>query len=159
MSPPPPFPSTNALQVDKTMSLQELHSPIYANLHTNLPHSVMCFQDALFPKDTPEFPSHTHVMNYLSQLAKNENLLPLIRFSTLVEKAVFENDVWKVSVNQNGNKSYTEEFDAVVVASGHYSVPYIPDFPGLDKVAQKKHIQLLHSRDYRRPDIFKGKVH
>lgn len=157
-NPPPPFPSINALQVDTTLDMKQLHSPIYANLHTNLPHSVMCFQDVPFPDDTPDFPSHTHVMNYLSQLAKNDNLLPWIRFSTLVEQAVFENDVWKVSL-KNDDKSYTEEFDAVVVATGHYAVPYVPDFPGLDKLAQNKKVQLLHSRDYRQPESFRGKVY
>lgn len=117
----------------------------------------MCFQDAPFPKDTPDFPSHTHVMSYLSQLAKDENLLPWIRFSTLVEKAVFENDVWKVSV-KNDKETYTEEFDALVVATGHYAVPYVPEIPGLHELAQNKKVQLLHSRDYRRPEEFKGKV-
>ncbi|KAK4512729.1 uncharacterized protein ATC70_003435 [Mucor velutinosus] len=156
-NPPPPFPSTDALKVDTTLELDQLHSPIYANLHTNLPHSVMCFQDAPFPKNTPDFPSHTHVMDYLSELAKNENLLPCIRFSTLVEKAVFENDVWKVSV-KNDKEAYTAEFDALVVATGHYAVPYVPDIPGLETLALNKKIQLLHSRDYRRPEEFKGKT-
>ncbi|CEP12010.1 hypothetical protein [Parasitella parasitica] len=156
-NPPPPFPSTDALQVDTTLQMKQLYSPIYANLHTNLPHPVMCFQDVPFPNETPYFPSHVNVMNYLDQLAKTENLLPWIRFSTLVENAVFENDVWKISVNNNG-KTYTEEFDAVVVATGHYAVPYVPDFLGLDKLARTDKVQLLHSRDYRRPEDFKGKT-
>lgn len=117
----------------------------------------MCFQDAPFPKDTPDFPSHTHVMDYLRRLAQDENLLPWIRFSTLVKKAEFENDVWKVSV-KNEKETYTEEFDALVVATGHYAVPYVPDIPGLDALALNKKVQLLHSRDYRRPEEFKGKV-
>lgn len=117
----------------------------------------MCFQDVPFPTKTPYFPSHTHVMNYLSQLAETENLLPWIRFSSLVTSVVFQDDYWKVSV-RNASGTYTEEFDAVVVATGHYAVPYVPYFPGLTELNQNKHIQLLHSREYRHPEDFKDKV-
>lgn len=143
--------------VDKTLKTKQLYSPIYANLHTNLPKSVMCFQDAEFPKDAPFFLHHEQVMKYLDDLAVKEDLISLIRFSTLVEKVQYdyENQVWKVST-MDGKK--TEEFDAVVVATGHYAVPYIPDIPGLDELNDNKQIQLLHSRDYRIPEPFKDKV-
>lgn len=114
----------------------------------------MCFQDFAFSKETPMFVHHSLVMKYLNQVAEKENLLPLIRFSTLVEKIEFENNVWKVSVSEG----LTEEFDAVVIATGHYSVPFIPDIPGLSELNENRHIQLLHSRDYRHPDSFKDKV-
>jgi cation diffusion facilitator CzcD-associated flavoprotein CzcO len=96
-------------------------------------------------------------MNYLNQLAKSENLLPWIRFLSLVTNVVFENDCWKVSV-RDPKGTYTEEFDAVVVATGHYAVPYVPDLPGLAELNHPKHIQLLHSSEYRHPEIFKDKV-
>ncbi|KAF8589631.1 hypothetical protein K439DRAFT_1612636 [Ramaria rubella] len=48
---------------------------------------------------------------------------------------------------------WTEEFDAVVVATEPYDSIYIPAIKGLAVVAQKsKHI--YHSRNYRRPDKF-----
>ncbi|KAI9473470.1 MAG: hypothetical protein EXX96DRAFT_307309 [Benjaminiella poitrasii] len=157
---PPSFPSTEALKVDRTLSTKkQIHSPIYANLHTNLPHSVMCFQDVPFPSDTPFFPSHPLVLKYLDQLAVKENLLPWIRFSTLVTRVEFVNNCWKVSVsNSHDGSCSTEEFDAVVVATGHYTVPYIPSIPGLEELNNNKRIQLLHSRDYRRPEDFKNKT-
>lgn len=117
----------------------------------------MCFQDVPFPEDMPLYLSHPQVLKYLTDLAETENLLPLIRFSTLVEKAEFDQDGWKVSV-KNGNTKYTEEFDAVVVATGHYSVPYIPDISGLSELNENKRIPVMHSRDYRLPDGFKDKV-
>lgn len=156
-NPPPPIPSTNALTVDSTLQQDQLHSPIYAGLHTNLPKSVMCFQDAPFPEKDPLYLHHTHVLKYLTDLAETENLLPLIRFSTLVEKVEFDHDEWKVSV-KNGNKRYTQMFDAVVVATGHYAVPFVPDIPGLVELNENKRIPVMHSRDYRHPDGFKDKV-
>ncbi|KAI7906365.1 uncharacterized protein BX663DRAFT_496156 [Cokeromyces recurvatus] len=161
---PPPFPSTNALKVDTTLSTKkQIYSPIYANLHTNLPHSVMSFQDVPFPPGTPFFPSHNLVLDYLNQLSIKENLVSWIRFSTLVKRVEFENDHWKVSSESCGDKkdgvcTTVEEFDAVVVATGHYTVPYIPNIPGLTELYENKRIQLLHSRDYRRPEDFKDKT-
>ncbi|KAI8991779.1 hypothetical protein BDF20DRAFT_984386 [Mycotypha africana] len=155
----PPFPSTNALEVDRTLQADRVNSPMYAHLHTNLPKSVMCFQDFPFSTETPDFPSHKDVFQYLESMAVKEDLKSYVRFSTMVEKVECKNNAWYVSVatTNNDNKKYTEKFDAVVVATGHYSVPYIPDFPGLDKLNENKRIQLLHSRDYREPTIYKDK--
>lgn len=111
------------------------------------------------PQHTPDFLHHSYVMDYLSQLAYKENLLPLLKFHTLVENAEFENDVWKVSATDlRSGETWTEEFDAVVVATGHYAVPYVPDIPGLIELNENRRIKILHSRDYRVPDSFKGKV-
>ena len=38
-----------------------------------------------------------------------------------------------------------ERFDYVVVASGHYSVPNVPSFPGIDRFPGR----VLHSHDFR----------
>ncbi|KAJ7578058.1 hypothetical protein C8J56DRAFT_1112899 [Mycena floridula] len=49
---------------------------------------------------------------------------------------------------------WTEDFDAVVVASGRYNAPSIPDIPGL--AAWKSHSpkSISHSREYRHPQRF-----
>lgn len=110
-------------------------------------------------EETPLYPHHTQVMEYLNDLTSKENLSSLIRFQTLVESVEYENNVWKVTVNNAQDRNrYTEEFDAVVIATGHYAVPYVPDFPGLKELNKSQHIQILHSRDYRSPDEFKDKV-
>ncbi|KAF8589628.1 FAD/NAD(P)-binding domain-containing protein [Ramaria rubella] len=52
---------------------------------------------------------------------------------------------------------WTEEFDAVVVATGPYDSIYISAIKGLAEVAQKSK-QIYHSRNYRRPDNLFGKA-
>ena len=47
----------------------------------------------------------------------------------------------------------TEIFDALMVCNGHYSVPFIPHFDGIEKFQG----QQMHSHDYRKADQFKGK--
>jgi trimethylamine monooxygenase len=48
---------------------------------------------------------------------------------------------------------YNEEFDNVIVASGHFSVPNVPEYPGFDKFNGR----VLHAHDFRDAREFKGK--
>jgi cation diffusion facilitator CzcD-associated flavoprotein CzcO len=149
---PPPIPCTNPLIDDDTLQNSNV-SPIYESLNTNLPHTIMCFKDFPFPKDTPYFPTHRHVLKYLEHFAVEENLMPMIQLSTQVENVQFENETWTVTSIHNGIKSH-DEYDAVIVANGHHTLPYIPNIPGLSSSC----VELVHSRDYRTPDRFKDKV-
>ena len=46
-----------------------------------------------------------------------------------------------------------ENFDYVLVASGHYSVPNIPEFPGIEKFPGR----VMHAHDFRDACEFEGK--
>ncbi|KAI8885844.1 FAD/NAD(P)-binding domain-containing protein [Backusella circina FSU 941] len=155
---PPPIPCTQALTNDHTLEHpKDIFSPIYESLHTNLPHTVMCFKDVPFPEDTPYFPTHRHVLSYVQRFAVEQNLMPMVRLSTQVENVQFEKGVWTVTATniESGIKSH-DEFEAVIVANGHYTIPYIPDVPGLAE--SETFLEIFHSRDYRTPDRFKDKT-
>ena len=47
----------------------------------------------------------------------------------------------------------TQRFDHVIVATGHYSVPNVPFFPGIDQFPGR----ILHSHDFRNASQFKNK--
>lgn len=51
-----------------------------------------------------------------------------------------------------------QDFDAVVVATGRYNAPNIPDIPGLAAWAEQFPDQILHSRQYRHPEPFENKT-
>lgn len=51
-----------------------------------------------------------------------------------------------------------QEFDALVVATGHYNAPFIPDLEGSSSWAAQWPRQVLHSNGYRIPQPYKGKV-
>lgn len=51
-----------------------------------------------------------------------------------------------------------QTFDAVVVATGHYHAPYVPDLPGLTNWRNKWPKNVIHSKQYRVPEQFKDKV-
>lgn len=53
---------------------------------------------------------------------------------------------------------WTEEVDAVVVATGDFDAAWTPDIPGLEKAQGLFPESIFHSREYRTPDRFRGKV-
>ncbi|KAI8096678.1 uncharacterized protein BX664DRAFT_274874 [Halteromyces radiatus] len=162
----PPLPSVNALQVDppvldnnKVPKFCPLKSAVYAGLHTNLPTSVMKYRDFDFDANVPLFPSHGHVLHYLQQFTQAHDLQPLIQFNTSVVKADYDDKLneWTLTLQTKQDGLYTDTFDAVIVATGHYAIPYIPDFDGIDSL-DINGISWMHSRDYRLPDTFKDKT-
>ncbi|KAH8734764.1 hypothetical protein BGZ61DRAFT_412369 [Ilyonectria robusta] len=138
----------------------EFMSPIYDLLETNIPHSLMCFSDTEFPKGSPLFPRHSAVLQYLKGYA--EELTPYISYRTQVlniEKPASQpNGPWQVEVlDLKANQTTKSEFDAVIVASGHYNDPFIPNIAGLKEFDKAYPGAVSHSKFYRRPNDYSGK--
>ncbi|RUS16659.1 hypothetical protein BC937DRAFT_90946 [Endogone sp. FLAS-F59071] len=172
--PRPPIPSTTPLVVDPPHSLDPSVPPpppprsaIYTNLHTNLPHQIMSFRDDPFPADTAMFPTHDRMLQYLEDFTDRYNLVSRIRFRTEVVKALYKeggSSEWRLTLRELDNaRVYEEAFDAVMVCTGHYHVPFVPDIDGLQEFADKAesegcNITVMHSKEYRLPEVFKDKV-
>ncbi|ODQ65375.1 FAD/NAD(P)-binding domain-containing protein [Nadsonia fulvescens var. elongata DSM 6958] len=159
---------------DKTQS-----TPTYERMTTNVPEPVMTFSDALkWPKDEHEnedidttYVGHRKVQRYLEQyMEPYENF---IKYSTSVEQ-ITKNDItdkWRlvtvtVQSNRNTGKSNPSlnreewrlyEFDAIIVANGHYNVPSIPQVDGIDAVYQIAPERITHSKYYREPHVYRDK--
>ncbi|KEF54683.1 uncharacterized protein A1O9_09125 [Exophiala aquamarina CBS 119918] len=143
----------------------EFESPLYDYLETNIPKQLMAYCDAPFPRSAPLFPRHEAVLEYLERYA--EDVKSLIRFSTKVrhvELGVEEwegrkRDVWSVISTdlRTGVVEAPKRYDALVVANGHYTVPYVPSIAGLQEFNQRYPGVVLHSKAYRRPEDFMGK--
>ncbi len=139
----------------------EFESPLYDYLETNIPKQMMAFSDEPFPEDEPLFPSHQSVLRYLEEYA--EDVRSLIKFNTAVR------DVQLV-INASGQERWdlvakrldTEEtakgtYDAVVVANGHYTIPYVPDIKGVEQWNASYPGVIIHSKAYRKPEDFRNK--
>lgn len=122
-------------------------SPAYASLHCNSEARVTAFRDFPFPEDTPLYPDHRQMTAYFEAYAARFGLTEFIRFRSEVVQVRQADDGWIVSLQDRSS----EAFSAVVVASGHQSVPRHPpfaaDFTG----------EYLHAHDYRIPQPFAGK--
>ncbi|CAL5201842.1 unnamed protein product [Lathyrus oleraceus] len=147
--------------------LLKLHSSVYSSLRVASPREVMGFTDFPFlikkGRDMRRFPSHVEVLMYLKDFCEWFGLREMIRFNTRVEhvgmldeNGVCRNDLkWIVrSKEKNSDKALEEVFDAVVVATGHYSQPKLPSIKGMDTWKRKQ----MHSHIYRTPEPFHNEV-
>lgn len=136
-------------------------SPLYDRLETNIPRSLMGFSDLDWPQDAQLFPKHETVTDYIEKYA--EDVKPLIKFQTQVLEIRPEGEGWSVKtqkIAQDSTGEVSEErYDAVVVASGHFTVPYIPDVKGMKEWSEKYPGVISHSLYYKRPEEYHNKVH
>ncbi|KAJ9150694.1 Thiol-specific monooxygenase [Pleurostoma richardsiae] len=148
-----------AIRVDGHEAAQFV-SPVYDFLETNIPNTLMNYSDQRFPEDTSLFPPHPAVKKYLEAYAGE--LEPILSLSTQVlgirKVENGEKRQWEVEVlDLKTNATRKSLFDAVMVASGHYNDPFIPDIPGLAEFNKAYPGAISHSKFYRRPAQYKDK--
>ncbi|XP_018425984.1 PREDICTED: dimethylaniline monooxygenase [N-oxide-forming] 5-like [Nanorana parkeri] len=132
---------------------------IYKSVVINTSKEMMCFSDFPAPEDFPNFMHNSKIMEYFRMYAEKFNLLKYIHYKTAVCSIKKTQDFpttgqWIVTTEREG-KQDTAIFDAVLICTGHHSSPNLPlsSFPGIEQFKG----QYLHSREYKRPDNFKGK--
>ena len=144
----------------KDRSAPIFSNPMYERLNTNIPKGLMRFSDQEFPPESLLFPTREDVQEYLIRYSKD--LRPLIAFSTQVENVSLSRDGGQDRWNLTWKSTITEEkklgqYDAVVVANGHYSVPFIPSVTGIEAFHTAYPSIITHSKIYRSPEAFANK--
>ncbi|KAI5776816.1 hypothetical protein EDC01DRAFT_681011 [Geopyxis carbonaria] len=129
-------------------------SPVYDLLETNITKGLMCFPTHQFPRDALLFPPHAAVLQYLRAYAAD--LLPHIEFDTRVDDARKVDGAWQLTLATPTGSS-TRVFDALVVANGHYTTPYVPALPGLASFAATHPDAVQHSKNFRHPAAYAGR--
>lgn len=118
----------------------------------------MKYSDQKFPADSLIFPTRGAVQDYLVEYARD--VRHLIKFSTQVKsitlRRVDGHDRWDVVTKSLLEDGQQEEatFDAVVVASGHYSTMFIPDVKNIREFHDAHPGVLSHAKSYRKPESF-----
>ena len=131
---------------------------MYRYLWSNGPKECLEFADYTFDehfeKTIPSFPPREVLQDYIIGRAKKANIKKYIRFNTLITKVKTKDNKFEItSNNKKNNKKTTEIFDNVVVASGHFSVPFVPEYEGMNSFPGR----ILHSHDFRDAEEFKNK--
>ena len=121
--------------------------PAYRSLHLNSEARVTEYKDFPFPVDGPLYPDHFEVRRYLEAYAAKFDIERHIRFRSKVVDVSTQDGRWQVKLGDGTS----DEFDSVVIASGHQGLPTHPtwrkDFTG----------EYLHSHTYRIPEPFRDK--
>lgn len=137
-------------------------SAAYESLHINSSRQLMAFADFPMKSSLPDFPHHSHILEYLEDYTAHFGLKSNTTFQTSVINVVpISNEQnqpsgesttgYKVEFSDRDGKVGREFFDAVIVANGHHWSPKIPKFDG------RFSGEILHSHHYKSSDSFHGK--
>ncbi|KAI0102538.1 putative flavin dependent monooxygenase [Nemania sp. FL0031] len=135
----------------------ELSTPIYDELESNIPKTLMQYSGLPFPDEEQLLPDHSAVLKYLQQYA--QDVEDLVTYNTQVSRVVPEGtSQWAVTTQDLASQeSSTRVYDAVVVANGHFEKPKVPDIKGLAAWTKQHPGSLFHSMAYRNEHNFKDK--
>jgi cation diffusion facilitator CzcD-associated flavoprotein CzcO len=135
-------------------------SPLYDRLETNIPRGLMGFSDLPWSEDAQLFPKHTEVQDYIERCS--QEVRHLIHFQTQVLDLHQEtSSKWTIKtkpITPDNDAEVSEHlFDAVVIANGHFNIPYIPKVPGIEAFSKAHPGTISHSKFYRLPEQYSGK--
>jgi trimethylamine monooxygenase len=137
-----------------------VHGSMYRYLWSNGPKECLEFADYTFDehfgKPIPSFPPREVLFDYITGRARKSNVRRHIQFDSAVRWISFDagRDLFEVTVESRGSSTTrTEEFDHVIVATGHFSSPNAPEYPGFATFPGR----VLHSHDFRDAQEFTGK--
>lgn len=135
---------------------ESVHGSMYRYLWSNGPKEGLEFADYSFEehfgKQIASYPPRAVLFDYIQGRVEKAGIRDWIRFSTSVKEVSWDGSKFLVTVKDlPQDQLYKEEFDHVVVCSGHFSTPNVPHFDGFDKFPGR----VLHAHDFRDAVEFK----
>lgn len=135
-------------------------SSMYRYLWSNGPKECLEFADYSFlehfGRPIPSYPPRAVLLDYILARMEQSDVRHYIRFNHAVRWVEYDEQTQKFSVsvmNYNEDRMETEQFDYVVCATGHFSIPNMPEFPGLDQFTGR----VMHAHDFKDACEFEGK--
>jgi len=123
------------------------HSSVYDSTHLISSKRLTEYTDFPLPEDYPEFPNHRQVFDYLKNYSEHFGLTSHIQFNTAVDWMEPAERGWLVRLAGGEERLYR----GVVIANGHNWDPRFPEYPG------EFTSTVLHSAEYKTPDVLRGK--
>ncbi len=136
-----------------------VHGSMYRYLWSNGPKEVLEFADYTFEDHfgtpIPSFPPREVLRDYITGRAEKDDLRRFISFNTTVRWVADSADGgFDVTTESLPDGSTTvEQFDYVIVATGHFSSPNVPAYEGFATFPGR----ILHSHDFRDAKEFAGR--
>ncbi len=141
------------------MNGDPVHCSMYRYLWSNGPKEGLEFADYTFEehfgKTIASYPPRAVLYDYIKGRVEKAGIRDWIRFQhpvRRVERDASNGKFRVVAQDIRNDRETDEEFDHVVVASGHFSVPNAPEFPGFELFNGR----ILHAHDFRDAREFKG---
>ncbi len=139
---------------------EPVHCSMYRYLWSNGPKECLEFADYTFEehfgKPIASYPPREVLFDYIKGRIEKAGLRDWIRFRTPVRMVTYDDTsgMFTVTVEDlKKNHTYSEQFDYVVAANGHFSTPNVPHFEGFSTFNGR----VLHAHDFRDALEFKDK--
>ncbi|KAL4995061.1 major facilitator superfamily domain-containing protein [Aspergillus recurvatus] len=138
--------------------------PCYDGLKNNVSTPLMRVKLNAWPEGTPDFVSHSVMKEYIQDTSRKTGVDDITIYGARVKNVFKQGDSWQVTWSrlEQQDDGFKEEerisiFDAVIVASGHYHTPRIPETPGLAEAKARWSDRVYHSKRYRKPEGYEKK--
>jgi cation diffusion facilitator CzcD-associated flavoprotein CzcO len=131
-------------------------SSAYRSLHINTCRDVMEYAAFPMPKQYPDFPHHSQIVEYFDSYVEHFGLRERITFRTGVTRVAPVDGGWEVSTrHRDTGEERTRRYRAVLVANGHHWDPRWPEpaFPGAETFTGEQ----SHAHYYREPGRYAGR--
>lgn len=129
------------------------NSRVYESTHTISSKPFTQYPDFPMPDRFPDYPHHSEILEYLKRYKQHFGLDEAIEYEASVVDIEPRDggELWEVTVEPAGAEAETRLYSGVVIANGHNWYPKTPDFPG------EFTGEVIHSADYKSPEVLKGK--
>ena len=136
----------------------QCHGSMYRYLWSNGPKEGLEFADYTFEehfgKPIASYPPRAVLWDYIKGRVEKAGVRDWIRFNTIVRdvRALPDGGFEVTARNESADTETRTNFDHVVVATGHFSVPNAPEYPGFETFNGR----ILHAHDFRDAREFAG---
>ncbi|WP_420566783.1 NAD(P)-binding domain-containing protein [Thalassovita sp.] len=139
---------------------EPVHCSMYRYLWTNGPKEGLEFADYSFEehfgKQIASYPPRAVMVDYIEGRVNKAGVREWIRFSSVIRWVEYDPAAGDFTVTVHDmvkDEVYKERFDHVICASGHFSSPNVPEYPGFEQFNGR----IVHAHDFRDAREFEGK--
>lgn len=139
---------------------EPVHSSMYRHLWSNGPKECLEFTDYSFDEHfgraISSFPPREVLFDYIKGRAEKSDVRKYVRFNTVARHTIYneQSQEFTLTVEDLTTGATTDHvFDKLVVSTGHFSTPAVPEFKGINSFSG----EVLHAHDFRGAERFSGK--
>ncbi|SDT14722.1 Predicted flavoprotein CzcO associated with the cation diffusion facilitator CzcD [Halopseudomonas xinjiangensis] len=126
------------------------HSTMYESAHLISSKRMTEFAEFPMRDNVAPYPHHIEMRRYFRDYAEHFGLKRHYEFNTRVVELTPDGDGWMLVSERNGEKQ-SRRFDGVLIANGTLHTPNRASLPG------EFSGELMHSAEYRKAEVFRGK--
>ncbi|WP_208021088.1 NAD(P)-binding domain-containing protein [Paracoccus alkanivorans] len=137
-----------------------VHGSMYRYLWSNGPKEGLEFADYSFEehfgKQIASYPPRAVLFDYIEGRVLKAGVRDWIRFRSVIRWVDYDSGTGQFTVTVHDmakDHVYKEQFDHVICASGHFSSPNVPEYPGFAQFNGR----IVHAHDFRDAREFAGK--